>query len=123
MEDKKDNDDDLLISSSNINQDRTQYCVFFPPLFLLSFLSPHPTISAVSILLCAQTYAISYPVNNLLMGSGSQIIVPAEEQRADKGKLLAYEDDRQRAFDEHEAGGRKRLGVPGSTAGGSLSQI
>lgn len=55
------------------------------------------------------------------MGSGSQIIVPAEEQQADKGKLLAYEDDRQRAFDEHGAG--KRLGVPGSTAGGSLSQI
>lgn len=49
-------------------------------------------------------YAISYPVNNLLMGSGSQIIVPAEEQRADKGKLLAYEADRQRAFDEQEAG-------------------
>lgn len=48
-------------------------------------------------------YAISYPVNNLLMGSGSQIIVPAEEQRADKGKLLAYEADRQRAFDEQEA--------------------
>lgn len=48
-------------------------------------------------------YAISYPVNNLLMGSGSQIIVPAEEQREDKGKLLAYEADRQRAFDEQEA--------------------
>lgn len=38
------------------------------------------------------------------MGSGSQIIVPAEEQREDKGKLLAYEADRQRAFDEQEAG-------------------
>lgn len=89
----------------------------------ISALIPPAPISALSILLCAQTYAISYPVNNLLMGSGSQIIVPAEEQRADKGKLLAYEDDRQRAFDEHEAGGWKRLGVPGSTAGGSLSQI
>lgn len=122
MEDKEDNDDDLLISSRNINQDRTQYCVFFP-LYFCSHSCPPPTISALSILLCAQTYAISYPVNNLLMGSGSQIIVPAEEQRADKGKLLAYEDDRQRAFDEHEAGGWKRLGVPGSTAGGSLSQI
>lgn len=38
-------------------------------------------------------YASSYPVNNLLMGSGSQIIMRAEEQRGDKDKLLAYECD------------------------------
>lgn len=62
-------------------------------------------------------YAISYPVNNLLMGSGSQIIAPAEEQRADKGELLAYEPERQRAFDEQEAGdGKGRSGVVGEEA-------
>lgn len=58
-------------------------------------------------------YAISYPVHNLLMGSGSQIIVPAEEQRADKGTLLAYKLERQRAFDEQEAGNGKRRSVAG----------
>lgn len=45
------------------------------------------------------------------MVSGSQIIVPAEEQRADKGRLLPYKPERQRAFDEQEAGdGNERAG-------------
>lgn len=48
------------------------------------------------------------------MGSGSQIIAAAEEQRADKGKFLAYEPERQRAFDEQEAGdGEGRSGAGG----------
>ena len=42
------------------------------------------------------------------MGSGSLIMVPAEEQRADKGKLLAYKSERQRAFDDEEAQMEKR---------------
>lgn len=55
-------------------------------------------------------YAFSYPVNNLLMGSGCKIIVPAEEEQwADKDKLLAYEPERQRAFDEQEAGDGKGI--------------
>ena len=37
------------------------------------------------------------------MGSCTQIIVLAEEQRADKGAPLAHEPERQRAFDEREA--------------------
>lgn len=44
MEDKKDNDDDLLISSSNINQDRTQYCVFFPSISALILAPPPPSL-------------------------------------------------------------------------------
>ncbi|KAG8001405.1 hypothetical protein GBF38_007051 [Nibea albiflora] len=58
-------------------------------------------------------YAISYPVHNLIMGSSSQIIVPAEEQRADEGTLLAYKPERQRAFDEQEAGNGERRSVAG----------
>lgn len=42
------------------------------------------------------------------MGSGSLMMVLAEEQRADKGKLLAYKSERQRAFDEEEARMEKR---------------
>lgn len=46
------------------------------------------------------------------MGSGSQIMAPAEERRADKGKLQAYEPETQRAFDEQEVrDGEGRSGV------------
>lgn len=47
-------------------------------------------------------YVISYPVNNLLMGFGSQIVVPALKQCADKGKPLAYKPHGQKGFDEKE---------------------
>lgn len=38
------------------------------------------------------------------MGSGSQIIGPAEEQWADKSEPVAYEPERLRDFDEQEVG-------------------
>lgn len=69
-------------------------------------------------------YGNSYPVNNLLMGSGSQIIVPAEEQQADKGKLLAYETDIELLMSIRlgiEKGWRTRKHH--NVAGRSLSQI
>lgn len=47
--------------------------------------------------LCLTSFMDVCHLNNLLMGSGSQIIAPAEEQRADKGEFLAYEPERQRA--------------------------
>lgn len=89
------------------------------PLFFFPCLSSRLPISTPSVLLPSEMYAISYPVNNLLMGSGSQIIVLAEEEWADKGKPLAHESERQRAFDEQEAGdGQEESGedVQGGTS-------
>ncbi len=53
--------------------------------------------------------------------------MPAEEQRADKGKLLAYKPERLRAFDEQEAGNGKgrrgRRGLLGAEAPQGSSRV